>query len=134
MLQTLSTLVSNGVALLNGIQLMTAASTNVFLNGLLVKVGELVGEGTGLATSLRRVGFFPPVMMDILAVGEQTGDIASSLERAARRYDKELTSRIGHLTTLVQPAIILLVALFVGIVAYSMIAGILSSVSSLKAR
>jgi type II secretory pathway component PulF len=113
---------------------MTAASTNVFLNGLLVKVGELVGEGTGLATSLRRVGFFPPVMMDILAVGEQTGDIASSLERAARRYDKELTSRIGHLTTLVQPAIILLVALFVGIVAYSMIAGILSSVSSLKAR
>jgi len=134
MLQTLSTLVSNGVALLNGIQLMTAASTNVFLNGLLVKVGELVGEGTGLATSLRRVGFFPPVMMDILAVGEQTGDIASSLERAARRYDKELTSRIGHLTTLVQPAIILMVALFVGVVAYSMIAGILTSVSSLKAR
>ena len=134
MLQTLSTLVSNGVALLHGIQLMTAATANVYLKALLVKVAAMVGEGTSLASALRRVGFFPPVMMDILAVGEQTGDIAGALERAAKRFDRDLTTRIGHLTTLVQPAIILLVALFVGIVAYSMIAGILTSVSSLKAR
>ena len=134
MLQTLSTLVSNGVALLHGLQLMINATGNVFLHGLLVKVAAMVGEGTSLASALRRVGFFPPVMMDILAVGEQTGDIAVALERAARRFDRDLTTRIGHLTTLVQPAIILLVALFVGIVAYSMIAGILTSVSSLKAR
>lgn len=134
MLQTLSTLVSNGVALLQGIQLMTAATANVYLKALLVKVAAMVGEGTSLALALRRVGFFPPVMMDILAVGEQTGEIAGALERAAKRFDRDLTTRIGHLTTLVQPAIILLVALFVGIVAYSMIAGILTSVSSLKAR
>jgi type II secretory pathway component PulF len=134
MLQTLSTLVSNGVALLHGIQLMTAATANVYLKTLLVKVADYVGEGTSLASALRRVGFFPPVMMDILSVGEQTGDIAGALERAAKRYDRDLTTRIGHLTTLVQPAIILLVAAFVGIVAYSMIAGILTSVSSLKSR
>jgi len=134
MLQTLSTLVSNGVTLLNGINLMLAATANVFLQGLLRKVADQVGEGTSLASALRRVGFFPPVLMDILGVGEQTGDIASALERAARRYDRELTSRIGHLTTLIQPAIILLVALFVGVVAYSMIAGILTSVSALRAR
>ena len=113
---------------------MTAATANVYLKALLVKVAAMVGEGTSLASALRRVGFFPPVMMDILAVGEQTGDIAGALERAAKRFDRDLTTRIGHLTTLVQPAIILLVALFVGIVAYSMIAGILTSVSSLKAR
>jgi type II secretory pathway component PulF len=134
MLQTLSTLVSNGVALLQGIQLMTAATANVYLKTLLVQVAAMVGEGISLASALRRVGFFPPVMMDILSVGEQTGDIAGALERAAKRYDRDLTTRIGHLTTLVQPAIILLVALFVGIVAYSMIAGILTSVSSLKTR
>jgi len=134
MLQTLSTLVTNGVALLHGIQLMINATANVFLRDLLQKVAAMVGEGTSLASALRRVGFFPPVLMDILAVGEQTGDIALALERAAKRFDRDLTTRIGHLTTLVQPAIILLVALFVGIVAYSMIAGILTSVSSLKAR
>ena len=59
---------------------------------------------------------------------------SGALERAAKRYDRELTSRIGHLTTLIQPAIILLVALFVGVVAYSMIAGILTSVSALRTR
>jgi type II secretory pathway component PulF len=134
MLQTLSTLVSNGVALLQGLNLMTAATMNVFLKDLLTKTAAMVGEGTSLAAALRRVGFFPPVMMDILTVGEQTGDIATALERAAKRFDRDLTTRISHLTTLVQPAIILLVALFVGIVAYSMIAGILTSVSSLKSR
>ncbi len=134
MLQTLSTLVSNGVALLQALQLMTNATANVYLKALLVRAAAMVGEGTSLASAFRRVGFFPPVMLDILAIGEQTGDIATSLERAAKRYDRDLTSRIGHLTTLVQPAIILLVAFFVGIVAYSMIAGILTSVSSLKAR
>jgi type II secretory pathway component PulF len=134
MLQTLSTLVSNGVALLQGLNLMTAATMNVFLKDLLTKTAAMVGEGTSLATALRRVGFFPPVLMDILTVGEQTGDIATALERAAKRFDRDLTTRISHLTTLVQPAIILLVALFVGIVAYSMIAGILTSVSSLKSR
>jgi type II secretory pathway component PulF len=134
MLQTLSTLASNGIALLQGLQLMTAATTNTFLRGLLVKVSAMVGEGSSLAAALRRVGFFPAVMTDILSVGEQTGDIATALQRAATRYDRNLTSRIGHLTTLIQPAIILFVALFVGVVAYSMIAGILTSVSSLKAR
>lgn len=134
MLQTLSTLVSNGVALLQGLNLMTSATMNVFLKDLLTKTAAMVGEGTSLAAALRRVGFFPPVMMDILTVGEQTGDIATALERAAKRFDRDLTTRISHLTTLVQPAIILLVALFVGIVAYSMIAGILTSVSSLKSR
>jgi type II secretory pathway component PulF len=134
MLQTLSTLVSNGVALLQGLNLMTSATMNVFLKDLLMKTAAMVGEGSSLAAALRRVGFFPPVLMDILTVGEQTGDIATALERAAKRFDRDLTTRISHLTTLVQPAIILLVALFVGIVAYSMIAGILTSVSSLKSR
>jgi len=134
MLQTLSTLVTNGVTLLNGLNLMFGATSNVYLRGLLQKISHMVGEGTGLATAMRRVGFFPPVLMDILGVGEQTGDIAGALERAARRYDRELSTRIGHLTTLIQPAIILLVAIFVGLIAYSMIAGILTSVSSLRAR
>lgn len=134
MLQTLSTLVSNGVTLLQGINLILAATANVYLRGLLSKIAAMVGEGTGLASALRRVGFFPAVLVDILAVGEQTGDIALALQRAARRYDRELSARIGNLTTLIQPAIILFVALFVGLIAYSMIAGILTSVNSLRSR
>ena len=131
-MENLSMLVSNGVTMLSAMDLMAAATGNVFLKGLLVKVADMVREGSSLASAMRRTGFFPPVLFDILAVGEQTGDLAGSLARAAKRYDRELTSRIGHLTTLIQPAVILIVALFVGVVAYSMISGILSSVNALK--
>jgi type II secretory pathway component PulF len=55
MLQTLSTLVSNGVALLHGLQLMINATGNVFLHGLLVRVASMLGEGTSLASALRKV-------------------------------------------------------------------------------
>lgn len=133
-LQTLSTLVSNGVTLLQGLQLLPGATANVFLAALIQRASLVIGEGGSLSNALRRSGFFPPALCDILAIGEQTGDIAGSLARAARRYDRELTSRIERLTTLVQPAIILFVALVVGLVAYSMIAGILTSVNALRVR
>ena len=132
MLQTLSTLTANGVTLLQGLNLLHGATGNVYLRGLLEQSSALVAEGASLSSAFRKVGFFPPVLCDILAVGEQTGDIVKSLERAAVRYDKELTTRIERLTTLIQPAIILIVALFVGVIAYSMIAGILTSVNSLR--
>lgn len=134
LLQNLSTLVSNGVPMLSAMDLMRAATANVYLKGLIANVADQVREGTSIASAMRRTGFFPPVLLDILGVGEQTGDLAGSLARAAKRYDRELGSRIQVLTTLIQPAVILIVALFVGIVAYSMISGILTSVNALKAR
>lgn len=133
-LQTLATVVSNGVPLLQGLHLLLPATTNVHLHAILTRVAAMVGEGAGLAAAMRRTGFFPTALLDILGVGEKTGNITSALERAARRYDRDLSTKITRLTTLIQPAIILFVALFVGIVAYSMIAGILTSVSALRAR
>ena len=133
-MQNLSTLVTNGVTMLSAMELMRGATGNVYLKGLMGEVTDMVREGTSLAGAMRRVGFFPPVLIDILGVGEQTGDLPSSLGRAAKRFDRELTSRIQHLTTLIQPAVILIVALFVGLVAYSMISGILSSVNALRVR
>jgi len=132
--QNLSTLVSNGVTMLASMELMKGATGNVFLKGLLERVTEMIREGSSLSGALRKTGFFPPVLLDILGVGEQTGDLAGALTRAAKRYDRELSGRIQHLTTLIQPAVILIVALFVGIVAYSMISGILSSVNALRAH
>ena len=134
LMQNLSTLVSNGVPMLSAMELMRSATGNVYLKGLIGQVADQVREGTSIASAMRRTGFFPPVLLDILGVGEQTGDLAGSLARAAKRYDRELTSRIQVLTTLIQPAVILIVALFVGVVAYSMISGILTSVNALKAR
>jgi type II secretory pathway component PulF len=130
--QTLATLVSNGVTLLNGITLLERATSNVYIRGLLVRLGDRVGEGSSLSGSMRALGFFPPEIIDMVTVGEQTGDIASALERSAKRYDREFSNQIAKVTSLIQPITILCVALFVGVIAYSMITGILSTVSSLR--
>ncbi len=60
-----------------------------------------------------------------MGVGEQTGKIAPALQRGAMKYDKEFSSQIQRLTILIQPITIMAVAIFVGVVAYSMITGIL---------
>ncbi len=130
--QTLATLVSNGVILLSSLTLLQRATANVYLKGLLGKLVERVGEGSSLTSSLRNMPFFPPVIIDIMSVGEQTGDLAGALQRSARRFDREFSSQIDRVTALIQPVTILVVALFVGVVAYSMITGILSSVSGLR--
>ncbi len=130
--QTLSTLVSNGVILLNSIALLQRATANVYLKELLGKLVERVGEGSSLSSSLRNMPFFPPVIIDIMTVGEQTGDLAGALQRSAKRYDREFSNQIDRVTALIQPITILVVALFVGVVAYSMITGILTSVSGLR--
>ena len=130
--ETMANLVANGIPLLNSLRLMTSATSNVHLRGLMEKVVDMVGEGGSLSRALQRVGEFPPLFIDMIAVGEQTGDLAQALERIGRRYDKELNVKIQRLTSLVQPVVILIMAGMVGLIAYSIINGIFDAVSGLR--
>lgn len=130
--QTLATLLNNGVTLLNALTLFQHATGNVYLQKLLSAIVERVGEGASLAATLRSQPFFPGMLCDIVTVGEQSGDLAASLQRGAKRYDREFAHQIERLTAFIQPLTIFVVAIFVGVVAYSMITGILSSVASLR--
>jgi type II secretory pathway component PulF len=132
--QTIATLVSNGVTLLNALTLFERATSNVYVRKLLVRLADRVGEGSSLSSAMRAVSFFPPELIDMITVGEQTGNLAGALERSAKRYDREFSNHIAQVTNLIQPITILVVALFVGLVAYSMITGILTSVSGLKSK
>ncbi len=132
--QTMATLVDNGVTLLNGLTLLERATSNVYIRKILVRLSHRVGEGSSLSSSMRVVAFFPPELIDMITVGEQTGNLSGALERSAKRYDREFSNHIAQVTNLIQPITILVVALFVGLVAYSMITGILTSVSGLRSR
>ena len=132
--QTLATLLNNGVSLMQSMQLIRNATPNVYLQGLLEKVADHVQEGAQLSRAIGRTQFFPPTMIDIVQVGETTGDLGAALERSARSYDKQLSVVIERVTALIQPMVILMVALFVGLVAYSMITGIMQTVSGLPKR
>lgn len=132
--QTLANLVANGIPLLNALRLVQAATPNVYFRGLLTGIIEAVGEGRSFSKSLQNTGYFPPLLVDMVSVGEQTGDMAMALEKVAARYDRELSRRIQKLTTLIQPVIIVIMALLVGFVAYSMISGIFQTISGLRMR
>ncbi|SDU06495.1 general secretion pathway protein F [Verrucomicrobium sp. GAS474] len=132
--QTLATMVGSGIPLLNALRLMEAATGNTHLRGQLSRVVAMVSEGGTLSRAFQRVGEFPPTLIDMVAVGEQTGDLSTSLEKIGTRYDKELNIKIQRLTAIIQPTIVLVMALVVGVVAFSMITGIFSAVSGLKAH
>lgn len=133
-LQTLSTLVANGVVLLNALLLVRNATGNTYIRSILDALVLQVGEGASFSRSMKKYSFFPSVLIDIVGVGEQTGKIGIALQRGAAKYDKEFGAAIQRLTILIQPITILMVALFVGLVAYSMITGILTTVSGLRMR
>jgi len=130
--QTLATMVGSGIPLLNALRLMEAATGNLHLRGRLGRVIAIVSEGGSLSRALQRVGDFPPTLIDMVSVGEQTGDLAASLEKIGTRYDKELNQKIARLTAVIQPSIVIVMALVVGVVAFSMITGIFAAVSGLK--
>lgn len=119
---------------MQAMQLIKNATPNVYLQGLLDRVAENVQDGAQLSRAVGRVQFFPPTLIDIVQVGETTGDLGAALERSAKNYDKQLSVVIERVTALIQPMVIVMVALFVGLVAYSMITGIMQTVSGLPGR
>jgi type II secretory pathway component PulF len=131
---SMGSLVGHGVPLLNSIRLVSKISANVFIQSLLAKVTGLVAEGSSLSSSLKKVSHFPLMLVDMIAIGEQTGSLNKSLEKAATRYDKELDKRIKRMTAMISPIIILFMAIIVGVVAYSIISAVFSSVNGIRSR
>ncbi len=133
-LETLANLVDNGLPLLRALELSRDATQNIYVNGLLSRVIAMVGEGGSLSKALKRVGFFPPLMTDMITVGEQTGDLPLALRRTAERYDKELTKKIERLQAMIPHIVTIFMAILVGMVAYMMISVIMESVTSIRIK
>lgn len=131
---SLGSLVTNGVPLMNSLRLVSKISANLFIQGLLTKVSTLVSEGAPLSSSLKKVGNFPLLLSDMIAVGEQTGQLGKSMEKCATRYDKELDVRIKRMTSMITPVILIFMAVIVGVVAYSIVAAISQSVTGINRR
>jgi type II secretory pathway component PulF len=130
--QTLANLVQNGLPLLNGLQLVKGGTANEHWQLLIQKVTDYVGEGGSFSRGLERLTSFPPMFIDMIAVGEQTGDLAKALDKVGQKYDKELNLKMQRLTALIQPVVIFVMAGMVGVIAYSIINGIFDAVSGLQ--
>lgn len=130
-LETLANLVNNGLPLLRALELSRDATENRSLKAELNKVIDQVGDGRSFSKALIRNGSFPPLLIDMIAVGEQTGKIDQSLRRAAERYDKELDKDLQRIMALITPTVLILMAGLVGAMAYLMITAIFQTISNL---
>lgn len=131
-LETMANLVSNGLPLLRALELSRDATQNRGLRGELDKVIIQVGDGRSFSKALIRNGAFPPLLIDMITVGEQTGKIDLSLRRAAERYDKELDKDLQRIMALIMPSVLIVMAGLIGTMAYLMITAIFQTIANLK--
>jgi type II secretory pathway component PulF len=131
-LETMANLVGNGLPLLRALELSRDATQNLSLRSSLNEIIAQVGDGRSLSKAMVRTGNFPALLVDMVAVGEQTGKIDLSLRRAAERYDKELNRDLNRIMALIMPTILIVMALMIGTMAYLMINAIFQTISNLS--
>jgi type II secretory pathway component PulF len=130
-LETMANLVGNGLPLHRALELSRDATYNRSLRVELDRVIEQVGDGRSFSKALVRSGAFPPLLIDMVSVGEQTGKIDVSLRRAAERYDKELDKDLQRIMALIMPTVLIIMAGLIGTMAYLMITAIFQTISAL---
>jgi type II secretory pathway component PulF len=130
-LETMANLVANGLPLLRALELSRDATQNRSLRAGLDQVIEQVGDGRSFSKALIRTGAFPPLLIDMISVGEQTGKIDQSLRRSAERYDKELDKDLQRIMALIMPTVLIIMAGLIGTMAYLMITAIFQTISAL---
>jgi len=131
-LETMANLAGNGLPLLRALELSRDATQNLALRGELNIVIDQVGDGRAFSKALIRTGAFPPLLIDMVSVGEQTGKLDVALRRAAERYDKELDKSLSRIMALIMPTILIIMASLIGTMAYLMITAIFQTIKNLQ--
>jgi general secretion pathway protein F len=124
--RTLSALMKGGVPLLDALGTVQGVIGNRLLARAISQVQVRVREGKGMARPLNESGLFPALALNMIAVGEETGKLDGMLAEVANYYDQEVKRTTKRLTSLLEPALILVMGLIVGVVVISMLLAIFS--------
>ncbi len=117
--RTLSILVSSGTPILQALEVVARVVGNkVIANGIL-KARDEVTKGIELSTPIRNLGLFPPMIDSMIKIGEESGTLDSVLEKTANFYDDEVEAAIQKLTSMLEPAIIIIMGAVVGFIILS---------------
>lgn len=119
--RTLATLLENGVPVLAALQIVEDTMTNRVIAQELRQARTQVTDGTSLSRPLSKGKVFPPLLLDMLAVGETSGEVVPALINIADTYERELAQRLRVMTTLLEPLIIIVMALVVGAIVISVL-------------
>ncbi len=118
---TLKTLLSNGVNVLQALKISEETCGNAVIGQALANARKRVTDGTSISGPLAASGAFPRMMTDMLAVGEQAGNMTASLEHIGMRYQKDMDRNITSFTNALEPILIVMIAAAVGFVAIAIL-------------
>jgi len=118
--RTLGTLVSSGVPILQALTIVKETAGNVIVSNAVNLVHESVKEGETITAPLEASGIFPPMVISMVDVGEQTGALPEMLLKIADNYDDEVDNAVAAMTSLLEPIMIIFLAVIVGSIVIAM--------------
>jgi type IV pilus assembly protein PilC len=118
--RTLGTLISSGVAILDGLDITARTAGNKVVEGAVLRTRASIAEGKTIAEPLKASGVFPPMVVQMIAVGEQTGALDAMLGKIADFYDEEVDTAVSNLTALLEPMLMVFLGVVIGGVVIAM--------------
>lgn len=123
--KTLSTLLHAGVPILNALDIVKKVIDNKVLEKAVEMARENIKEGESIAVPLKRSGEFPPIVIQMISIGEQSGDLEEMLETLADSYEKEVRYTMDRLTSMLEPVMIVALAVVIGFIVFAVVMPIL---------
>ncbi|MBI4444764.1 MAG: type II secretion system F family protein [Acidobacteria bacterium] len=132
--RTLATLLSSGIAILEGLDITARTAGNLVIQNALLRVRKEVEEGKTLVEPLKKLELFPPMVTQMISVGEQTGELDQMLQKLADYYEEEADAAIANFLTLLEPLMIVFLGVVIGGIVISMYLPIFSLINILSSQ
>jgi type IV pilus assembly protein PilC len=130
--RTLGTLVSSGVPILQALMIVKETAGNVIIGDAVSKVHESVKEGETITAPLEASRVFPPMVVSMVDVGEQTGALPEMLLKIADTYDEEVDNAVSAMTSLLEPIMIIFLAVIVGSIVIAMFLPLIAMITQMS--
>lgn len=132
--RTLGTLLASGVPILQALEIVGKASGNEIIAGIINTVRDSIKEGLSIAAPLRASAMFPPMTIQMISVGEETGTLDAMLEKVSDFYDADIENMLGALTSMLEPIMIVGMGLIVGFIVISVFMPLFALVNQMGAQ
>lgn len=130
--RTLSILINSGVSILEGLTIIVDTSSNVVYKNSFINIKKQIEKGLSLGKALKEEELFPPILVQMTMVGEQTGHLDETLMRISRYFEMESELAIKAMTTLIEPSILVILGVGVAFLVFAIITPIYNLTSTIK--
>jgi type IV pilus assembly protein PilC len=132
--RTLGTLVTSGVPILQALNITRETAGNSVIADAITKVHDSVKEGESIVQPLEASGVFPPMVISMIDVGEETGQLPEMLLKIAEVYDDEVDNAVSGLTSLLEPIMIVILAVIVGTIVIALFMPLISIIQGMQGQ